>query len=197
MKKINFVFSLVAVALLSVVVQAASFSIVGGGDFSSVAGTTGQLQIQFNPAPQGITFADGGIRLSLTSSNPGVIRFTGAAILDAAARWGNSVQVIGVGADAVAQLNAFSVGNPGLPAAAVSTFATVDYEFLGDGTTTLALGVQGEDPLFDGVQEDVSGVISLGTSIINNVTGPIIPEPGTLAMAGMGLIGLVLRRRNG
>ncbi len=196
MKKITFVFSLFAVALLSVAAQAASFSILGAGELSGLAGTTGQLQIQYNPLPEGnITFADGGIRLALTSSVPGVIKLTGATILDAAARWGNSVQVLGVTDNSVGQLNAFSVGNPGLPSSASSIFATVNFEFLADGLTQLSLGVQGEDPLFDGVLgEDVSNRVALLGASLKNTT---VPEPATLAMVGISLVGLAFRRRNG
>lgn len=196
MKKIFF--GLCAFAVLSVsFAQAASFSILGAGDLSGAAGTTGQLQIQYDPAPGGATFADGSIRLALNSSTPGVIKLTGATILEPAARWGGSVQVLGVTENSIGQMNAFSVGNPGLPANGTSIYATVDYTFVGDGSTTLSLAVQGEDPLYDGAQGDVSGSVSLLSATLKNSTGTTIPEPATLAMVATGMIGLVLRRRNG
>ncbi|TWU28216.1 PEP-CTERM sorting domain-containing protein [Bythopirellula polymerisocia] len=193
MKKINiFALSAVIVLCASVATQAASFSIVGGGDLT--IGATGLLDIVYDPAPQGASFQNGGLGLQLTSGTPGVIEFTSAEVLNPAGRW-TAVQA-SFGADAASPLNGFSVGSPGLPTGATSIYAQVGYKVLAAGSTLLSIGVQGEDPIFDGSQGDLSSATMLGTAEVR-VAGAPIPEPATLALVGMSLIGLVVRRRNG
>jgi hypothetical protein len=196
MKKINLVFSLFAVAVMAVGVQAASFSIAGAGNIAEGT-TSGTLDIVWSGS-NGITFADGGVALKISSSTPGVIKFTTATLLNGPPAYWSDVVVNGISDDSVGVLNGFSVGSAGLPATGDAVYARIGYDVIAPGTTGLSLAVQGEDPLWDGAQGDVSSLITLGTASLT-VTGggPVIPEPATLAMVATGMIGLVLRRRNG
>ncbi|MDZ4657255.1 MAG: PEP-CTERM sorting domain-containing protein [Bythopirellula sp.] len=185
--------ALAVVVALSTFAQAGSFSIVGGGLLP--AGTTsGVLDIVYNPIPGGVTFGNGGVALSVLSSTPGVIKFTGASVLNPAGRW-TAVIATPPTDDAASALDGFSVGTQGLSSTLTSIYAQLNYEVLGSGTTILSLATHGEDALFDGAQGDVSSTTQLvGTPV---TVASEIPEPASLAMAGMGLIGLAFRRRNG
>jgi hypothetical protein len=90
-----------------------------------------------------------------------------------------------------------------LGAGVFSEVSTGSFTFNGTATTLnlVVANPAGGDILVAGLNgSTVAGVFP---TTVNNVSvtigggGPVIPEPGTLAMAGMGLVGLVLRRRNG
>ncbi len=192
MKKITSIaLALCVLIVFSAPTNAASFSIVGDVGLLTPGTTGGTLDIMYNPSPEGYTFANGGIRLELLSDTPGIITFTNVVVPNGG-KWtaatSNSV------VPNRAEFEAFSILTSGLNSAAPSLFATVDYTVNAGaaGLTNLSLGGTGLDPLFDGEAGDVTANIEFNGAFVS-----LIPEPGSIAMAGFGLIGLVLRRRNG
>ncbi len=128
-------------------------------------GDTGKLRVIYNGGTANHAFENGGIGLKLTSSNPGVIKFTDAEILNDDQRW-LIAAARGIGDDAVAELFAMSLFTPGLAGTGPQIFAEIEYSLLGPGFTDLALDIQGEDPLVDNSVGDVSsGILSRGTCL--------------------------------
>jgi hypothetical protein len=85
-----------------------------GGDGPKTPGSSGVLQILFDTLPENYTFMNGGIDLELLSSNPGVIQFTGATVINGDGRWAAAV-THNLSADRVGSLFGASVLTPGLP----------------------------------------------------------------------------------
>lgn len=191
MKKFNLGFLALALTLMVTSSHAATISLGGIPDPQPIpVGSTGTLQILINTSPENFSFRNGGVQLELTSSNPTAVTFSNPTIVQPA-RWSGTVGTGMVGT--AAQFVAFSLNTDGLNGAGSQLFATVDYTAISSGLATFSLASFGEDALFDGAQGDVSGAITLnGGSILVGV-----PEPATMAMAGMSLIGLAFRRRNG
>ena len=128
-------------------------------------GDTGKLRVIYNGGTENHAFENGGIGLKLTSSNPGVIKFSDAQILNADGRWVVAT-ARGIGDDAVAEMFASSLLTPGLAGTGPQIFAEIEYSLLGPGFTDLALDIQGEDPLVDGSVGDVSsGMLSRGACL--------------------------------
>jgi hypothetical protein len=190
---------LLALSLLSFCVcrplSAATISVEYGSGSSQFAapGSTGTFEIQFNTGPENRTFQNGGIGLALTLSTPGVIEFTGAQIINGG-RWA-VLGPIDVTANSTGTLNAFSLSTPGLPSGFDIVYATVDYKVIGRGSTTINVGVSGEDPLFDGTVPpfgaDVTSEFAFWGNVFTN------PEPSSMVLATIGCAAVILRRRNG
>lgn len=198
MKKFSFALLSVVCALAVSVAQAGTIEVGGAGTVD--AGATGTLQIVFNGNTH--SFGNGGIGLALTAATPGVIEFTDATIVNEG-RWATLGQ-INVTANTTGTLNAFSLSTPGLPLGDNVIYANVGYKVVGaaGSSTVIEVAASGEDPLFDGTIPPFGADVSADYSFVNGTVsvaggGPIIPEPATLAMVATGMIGLVLRRRNG
>lgn len=202
MKTKIFAVALASAFLVSASVQAVTISVVGGA-LNAPIGTTGQLEVQVftgddTPIP---TFTNGGIELSVQSSNPGVLNFTGATVLNPTVfgfspRW-SVAQAVDVDADLVGLLQGASVSTPALngndPSNVIAPnrflFATIDYTVTGAGETQVMLSG------FDGTNDFVNSGAQVQPELVAGVVSGV-PEPSTMALAGLSLIGLVLRRRN-
>ncbi len=164
-------------------------------DTDAVPGQTGVVNIVFDLDPQD-SLQNGGVSLGVTASGA-FIQITGAEVLNPGGRWtiasdatvGNNVQ-----------FNASSILSPAFSPAGSQNqiFATINYTVLGPGVTNLTFGV-GPETLVDGRDfgTDVTNNYAFLPNFIDTNLGVIIPEPATMAMAGMALIGLAFRRRNG
>lgn len=193
-------------ATLAVFSYAASSQAITISVEDSIPGS--QLSIFVDVAPENAKFTNGGIDLKLTSSNPGVVEFTNASVHmptllgGAVQRWTTGV-VQGLTADSISLIRGGAIGSVGLDPAIPGNvldgsssrflFATVDYSFVGPGVTEIlpGEGTPGESFVNNGAV--MSNVELVGVSL----DGGIIPEPSSMILASMGLIGLVLRRRNG
>ncbi len=119
-------------------------------------GDKGRLRVMYDGGSEDYSFANGGIWLKLTSSNPGVISFSDAQVFNDDERWAFAT-ARGLTADSIDELLAFSVLTPGMTGIGPQVFAEIEYSRLGSGFTDLVLDVQGDDPLVDGAFGDVSG----------------------------------------
>ncbi len=174
--------------------HAAVISVEGDvGTFLSI-GSTGVLEIQFNTFPENRSFMNGGIGLALTLTNPGVVEFTSATVLNPSGRW-TVAGANNVTPNSTGLLYAYSVLSPGLPSGTDVVFATVEYKVVGYGNTTVLVGPSGEDPLYDGTVPpfgaDVSGEFTFQSAIV----GPWDdPEPSSIVLAILGCLGWNFRR---
>ena len=140
---------------------------------------------------------NGGAVLDVHFLNPSVARFTSAEVI-IGGRWSFATNTV---SDSSVQLTAASIfipGNPvsgpGLPAGAQDIlFATINYEMIDLGLSDLVFDLQPE-MLVDGRDFgiDVTPNYSFPPSFVH-----FMPEPGSLVLAGIGLVGLAVRRRNG
>jgi hypothetical protein len=89
------------------------------------------------------------------------------------------------------------VASPGLPQGDNVVYAEIGWKALAQGTTDVTVAVSGEDPLFDGSIPPFGADVSGDYTFVPTTLVIGVPEPATLAMAGMSLIGLAFRRRNG
>lgn len=201
--------TLAAAALMLGIGVSASAASIGFSEtevnFGSNAGQTGTLQVLIDTAPEGFTFANGAVGVSVTSSTPGVIQITDATVFTPdffggfVERW-TSGSVQNLTADGIDELLGLSVNTAGLDGGVDGNadgpggtflFASIDYTVVGEGSTTLSLGEIARDGFIVDSNQDVSGSISFGQS-----TFTVVPEPTSLALIGLGGL-LIARRRRG
>ncbi len=212
MRLVKFVVCVALVTGGREVATAASAYVVGGGQVSA---TVGSLQIIIDIAPELVPMAVGGVELTMTSTTPGFLKFTGATVHNpilgtdstgqTIKRWEialgtnrTSEKIVFLGASIFSPAMDMSYPqNPISPGSSEFLFATIDYEILQpSGSTLIDLFPTYYYGAFVNGYDFPPGIVT-GTTI--NFSGAVVsnPEPATLAMAGMGLIGFVLRRRNG
>jgi PEP-CTERM motif len=153
--------------------------------------TGGTINVEFDLLPAH-TFANGGINFGVQLSNLDIVKFTSAEVLNSDGRWTVATDVT---TPDLVIFNAASVLTPGLPAGEQGVvFATIDFEFVSNdyGSVDITF-VTNEESLYDPNFEDPRDWTTSFYTFVNN-SASIIPEPSTLAMAGLGLIGLTLRR---
>ena len=205
----NFFLALSMAALAVSSAQAASVSIQG--DDGLLPGESGVLQVVVDTSDNpDVSFANGGIGLDLSSDTPGIIRIDDFQVHTPGSgpfsRWSGSGGT--VNGDGIEDLNAFSVQTLGFDDAFMNPpnegdpevggeadrflFATINYTALDDGMTTLSFAPAASR----GVDALVSkGVDVASTTTLNSFKVTVIPEPTTLMLAGLGLIGFVGTRR--
>jgi hypothetical protein len=192
MKKITF--GLFALALTCAVSVAQAGMVTFEGDVGALPiGSTGgtiNLVIDLDSADN---LANGGLSFGIAHDNASLVTFTGATVHNPSNRW----TVASAEATAGAVLfNIFSVQSPAFPMGGQDQLiATVNYELAAGATGTANLSwLLNEESLVDGRN---FGTVVTDNYVFVSAFISVIPEPGTLAMAGLGLIGVVLRRRNG
>jgi hypothetical protein len=155
--------------------------------------TGGTINVVIDLLP-GHTFENGAINFGVQLSNLDVVKFTSAEVLNSDGRW---TAVSDMATPGLVSLSAASVLSPGLPAGAQDViFATIDFEFVSQELGAVdIIFVTNSESMFDPAVDPRDYITSQYTFIPNFVR--VIPEPSTVAMIGMGLLGLVFRRRNG
>jgi hypothetical protein len=193
MNKINSGLFAVALMLVATVAQAGTVRLTGNVGNVPAGMHSGTINVVFdlNAAD---SFKNGGVQgLQVTNSNPGLIRFTSFAVANPA-NW--SSPVVTTVTDSLATITAQSVNTNALSPAGGQgvVFAVLGWEHVGVtiGEAILSI-VLPEEALVDGRDGGVD--VTADYTFQSNFN--YIPEPGTLAMVGMSLVGLAFRRRNG
>jgi hypothetical protein len=191
MKKINSGLFAVALMLVATVAQAGTIRLTGTVGNIPAGTHSGTINVVFDLNARD-SFKNGGVQgLQVTNSNPGFIRFTSFAVANPA-NW--SSPVVTTITDGLATITAQSVNTNALSPAGGQgvVFAVLGWEYVGvtTGRTILSI-VLPEEALVDGRDG--------GVDVTPDYTfqPSFIPEPATLAMVGMSLVGLAFRRRNG
>ncbi len=190
--------------------QAADVNLVSSTSvFPSASGQTGTIQLIVDNTTDPLLFSDGVLGVTVSSSNPGVIQFTGATVFTPSFfgglvdRW-SAGTVLNLTNDTIDRLQGTSISTAGLDGNIPDNvdgggpnlflFAEIEFTVVGTGSTDIILGeIPGGAFLTQGGLGDVSGLVSLGSTQIT-VEG-IIPEPTSLALASLGLIGVLATRR--
>jgi hypothetical protein len=195
MKKFTFCFLALASALMATVAQAGSVYFTGDVGQRPLGQTSGVINVVIDLDTGDTLSAGGGIDFAIEATTPDIIQFTTAAITDGATVW--DVRNAAVQNGQRVQLNTTALFAAGLPDGAQGkVLATINYNVLNAaGATGLSFVLPAVAGIVDGnhaVDADRTADYDFEA---NTVT--FVPEPATLAMVGMSLIGLVVRRRNG
>ncbi len=176
--------------------------------FPDASGQTGTIQLIVDNSTDPLTFADGVLGVAVSSSNPGVIEFTGATVFTPSFfggfvdRW-SAGTVLNLTEDTIDRLQGTSISTAGLDGSIgpnvdgggpnLFLFAEIEFTVVGIGSTDIVLGnIPGGAFLTQGGLGDVSGLVSLGST---QITVEGIPEPATLALAGFAMVGMLCTRR--
>jgi hypothetical protein len=196
MNKINSGLFAVALMLVATVAHAGTVRLAGNVGNIPAGMHSGSIDVVLD-LDSGDTLQNGGVAgLTVLNSNPGLIKFTTSTVINGG-RWsGNPSAIVSATGDSVV-FNSSSVSTPALsPGGAGVVFATINWEQVGvaTGQANLTFAPFAEETFYDGVKGG-------GTDVTVNYQGQanfiFIPEPATLAMVGMSLVGLAFRRRNG
>jgi hypothetical protein len=165
-----------------------------GGDGWKPQVSTGTLQILFDTAPENYTFRDGGIWLELSHTDPGVIEFTGATVINDG-RW-ILTGVQDLSANRIGGLQGVSVHTPGLPNGPAIVFAEVTYRVLGIPLQSSRLKLRVlEDGLFAGDAPPYGADVSSSFMIRQGeIRVSWVPEPATPLLMLAGVAMLLTRR---
>ena len=187
-----------AIALFSVsLAQAGQVTFEGDVGTRPAGSTSGVLNLVID-LDSIDNLQNGGLSFGIAQDNSGLVTFTGATINNPSGRWtvtgADPLTATGV------SFNIFSVQSPAFPTGGQDQLiATVNYTLAAGvtGTSNLSWVVNPEESIVDG-RNFGTNVTPNYTFVPNSITvGVVVPEPATLAMAGLSLICLVLRRRNG
>jgi hypothetical protein len=192
MNKINSGLFAVALMLVATVVQAGTVRLTGNVGNVPAGMHSGTINVVFDLNAQD-SFKNGGVQgLQVANSNTGLIRFTSFAVANPA-DW--SAPVVTSVTDGLATITAQSVNTNALPLGGQGAiFAVLGWEQVGVATGQADLSIiLPQEALVDGR----SGGIDVTADYTTQANFIFIPEPATLAMVGMSLVGLAFRRRNG
>jgi hypothetical protein len=192
----RFSFGLLALVCVLSVSAVQAGTVRFGGDVGLLpAGTTsGVLEVIMDLEPQD-NFVNGGINFSINAATLGVVTFDSVAV-NGTWQLNNSAIANGGSRINIALESVSPGGTGGIPTGSQAfVLATIPYTVVGTETET-ALGyvVDVDSSLVDGRD--------FGTNVTGNYTFQaglisLVPEPTSLVMAGMSVMALAFRRRNG
>jgi hypothetical protein len=160
------------------------------GDVGWGGGPTGVIELRIDLDPSDSLQA-GGIFVSVVLDNLDVLKFTGATVYNPAGRW-QLAEALPT-PDAV-EFNIVSVDSPAFPTGGQNQLvATINYERTGYNGVSQIRWLVEEESLVDG--RNGGTIVTQNYQFIPNFIGSV-PEPGTLTMFGIGLMGLAMRRLN-